>query len=159
MWFCKNSGKQSRKKHFFKFWGPKLFLIEHCELKLYVWQCFWGISYYVSTIYAKSHEKSHRLWTQNQSLARGLLALQTKIPLGINFLGPWEGGIWSRFFFITLTSPSGQPSGDSPAKVLTKFCFPKWQSQKNLALHQKNPLFSTFPTIYDTMGSKLTKVT
>ena len=102
MWFCKNSGKQSRKKHFFKFWGPKLFLIEHCELKLYVWQCFWGISYYVSTIYAKSHEKSHRLWTQNQSLARGLLALQIKIPVGNGFLVPWEGGKWFYFFFLSL---------------------------------------------------------
>ena len=29
-----------------------------------------------------------RLWTKNLSLARGLLALQIKIPLGIHFLGP-----------------------------------------------------------------------
>ena len=49
--------------------------------------------------FLQSHEKSHRLWTKNQSLARGLLAHQTKILLGINFLGPWEGGIWSRIFF------------------------------------------------------------
>jgi len=49
---------------------------------------FGGISYNVSTIFAKSREKSHRLWTKNLSLARGLLALQIKIPLGIHFLGP-----------------------------------------------------------------------
>ena len=69
---------------------------------------FGCIFYYVSTIFAKSYEKSHRLWIKNQSLARGLLALQIKIPLGIHLLGPWEGGIWSRFFLITLTSPPGQ---------------------------------------------------
>ena len=75
---------------------------------------FGGIYYNVSTIFAKSHEKSHRLWTKNLSLARGLLALQIKIPLGINFLGPWEGGIWFKlFFFVTLTSPPGQPSRES----------------------------------------------
>ena len=60
---------------------------------------FGCIFYYVSTIFAKSHEKSHRLWTKNQSLARGLLALQIKIPLPLHFPGPLEGGIWSRFIF------------------------------------------------------------
>ena len=47
-----------------------------------------------------SHEKSHRLWTKKQSLARGLQALQIKIPLTIHFLGPLDGGIWSRFIFF-----------------------------------------------------------
>ena len=45
---------------------------------------FGGISYNVSTIFAKSCEKSHRLWTKNLCLARGLLALQIKIPFGIH---------------------------------------------------------------------------
>ena len=49
--------------------------------------------YNVSLIFAKSHEKSHRLWTKNLCLARGLLALQIKIPFGIHFLGAREGGI------------------------------------------------------------------
>ena len=63
---------------------------------------FGDILYYVSIIFAKSHEKSHRLWTKNLSLARGLLAIQIKIPLGIHFLGPWEGGILVEFFFWSL---------------------------------------------------------
>ena len=86
--------------------SPKEFLfgvLEDLSQDLGFWNClqlsivdinwmagsiFGGISYNVSTIFAKSREKSHRLWTKNLSLARGLLALQIKIPLGIHFLGP-----------------------------------------------------------------------
>ena len=80
-----------------------------------MWFCknsvFGGISYNVSTIFAKSREKSHRLWTKNLSLARGLLALQIKIPLGIHFLGPWEGGKrFYLFFLVTWTSPPSHPN-------------------------------------------------
>ena len=72
---------------------------------------FGCIFYYVSTIFAKSHEKSHRLWTKNQSLARGILALQIKIPLAIHFLGPLEGGISFELFF-------GPSAGWQVAKLL-----------------------------------------
>ena len=75
---------------------------------------FGGMSYNVSTIFAKSCEKSHRLWTKNLSLARGLLALKIKIPSGIHFLGPWEGGkLFYLFFLVTLTSPPGHPRVES----------------------------------------------
>ena len=47
---------------------------------------FGDIFYYVSKKFAKSHEKSHRLWTKNQSLVRGRLALLLKIPLRIQIL-------------------------------------------------------------------------
>ena len=87
---------------FQKFWGPKLFSIGHFELKLYGCQCFTRYFYYLSTIYAKSHEKSHRLWTEKHSLARGLLALQIKIPLRNHFHEREEYGL--GFIFDSLAS-------------------------------------------------------
>ena len=111
MWFCKNVGQQSIKRSYLHIGDLNCSQLSIVDLNGMVGSVFGGISYNVSTIFAKSHEKSHRLWTKNQSLARGLLALQIKIPLGNHFLGPWEGGMWSRFyFFVNLTSPPGQPS-------------------------------------------------
>ena len=48
--------------------------------------------------FLQNHMKNHRLWSKDQRLARGLPALQIKIPLEIHFLGPWkEYGL--GFFF------------------------------------------------------------
>jgi len=89
----------------------------------------------VSTIFAKSHEKSLRLWTKNLSLARGLLALQIKIPLGIRFLGPWEGGKQFDFcFLITLTSPPGHPTVHVKEQVATRHPVEVWH-----AIRRSNP--------------------
>ena len=68
-----------------------------------------GIFYYVSTSFGKSHEKSHRLWTKNQSLVRGRLALLLKIPLRIQIL---ENILWTFFWYLWL-HPPGHPSEDS----------------------------------------------
>ena len=112
MWFCKNSGQQSIKSSYLHIGVLNCLQLSIVDINWMAGSVFGGISYNVSTIFAKSHEKSHRLWTKNQSLARGLLALQIEISLGIYFLGPWEGGIWSwLFFLVTLTSPPDQPSG------------------------------------------------
>ena len=42
---------------------------------------------------------------------------------------------------------------------VNKILYPKWESQKILTLQQNIPQFSSFPTMYDTMGPKLAKVT
>ena len=111
MWFCKNSGQQSIKSSYLHIGVLNCLQLSIVDINWMAGSVFGGISYNVSTIFAKSHEKSHRLWTKNLSLARGLLALQIKIPLGIHFLGPWEGGKQFYFFFlVTLTSPPGHPS-------------------------------------------------
>ena len=95
MWFCKNSGQQSIKSSYLHIGVLNCLQLSIVDINWMAGSVFGGISYNVSTIFAKSREKSHRLWTKNLSLARGLLALQIKIPLGIHFLGPREGGIWS----------------------------------------------------------------
>ena len=102
MWFCKNSGQQSIKSSYLHIGVLNCLQLSIVDINWMAGSVFGGISYNVSTIFAKSHEKSHKLWTKNQSLARGLLKLQIEIPLGIYFLGPWEGGIWSRFSFLSL---------------------------------------------------------
>ena len=99
MWFCKNSGQQSIKSSYLHIGVLNCLQLSIVDINWMAGSVFGGISYNVSTIFAKSHEKSHRLWTKNQSLARGLLALQIKIPLPLHFPGPLEGGIWSRFIF------------------------------------------------------------
>ena len=113
MWFliqfCKNSGQQSIKRFVLHIGVLNYSQLSNVDQYWMTSNVFGGTFYYVSTIFAKSHEKSHRLWTKNLSLARGLLALQIKIPLGIHFLGPWKGGKWFDFCWITLTSPPGHP--------------------------------------------------
>ena len=86
--FAKNVGQQSIKRSYLHIGDLNCSQLSIVDLNGMVGSVFGGISYNVSTIFAKSHEKSHRLWTKNLSLARGLLALQIKIPLGIHFLGP-----------------------------------------------------------------------
>ncbi len=110
MWFCKNSGQQSIKSSYLHIGVLKCLQLSIVDINWMAGSVFGGISYNVSTIFAKSREKSHRLWTKNLSLARGLLALQIKIPLEIHFLGPWEGGKRLDFFLVTLTSPPGHPT-------------------------------------------------
>ena len=102
MWFCKNSGQQSIKSSYLHIGVLNCLQLSIVDINWMAGSVFGGISYNVSTIFAKSREKSHRLWTKNLSLARGLLALQIKIPLGIHFLGPWEGGKRFYFFFLSL---------------------------------------------------------
>ena len=110
MWFCKNSGQQSIKSSYLHIGVLNCLQLSIVDINWMAGSVFGGISYNVSTIFAKSREKSHRLWTKNLSLARGLLALQIKIPLGIHFLGPWEGGKrFYLFFLVTWTSPPGHP--------------------------------------------------
>ena len=102
MWFCKNSVQQSIKSSYLHIRVLNCLQLSIVDINWMAGSVFGGISYNVSTIFAKSREKSHRLWTKNLSLVRGLLALQIKIPLGIHFLGPWEGGKRFYFFFLSL---------------------------------------------------------
>ena len=121
MWFCKNSGQQSIKSSYLHIGVLNCLQLSIVDINWMAGSVFGGISYNVSTIFAKSREKSHRLWTKNLSLARGLLALQIKIPLGIHFLGPWEGGKrFYLFFLVTLTLPPGHPNIQILQLVLSK---------------------------------------
>ena len=139
MWFCKNSGQQSIKSSYLHIGVLNCLQLSIVDINWMAGSVFGGISYNVSTIFAKSREKSHRLWTKNLSLARGLLALQIKIPLGIHFLGPWEGGKrFYLFFLVTLTSPPGHPKVGPLSSFLSPLSFtwpPVQCSPTNLTIH------------------------
>ena len=118
LYFCENCGQQSITRYFFTFKVLNCSYLSIVYLNCRAGNVFWGI-FFLCQFFLQSHEKSHRLWTKNLCLARGLLALQIKIPLGINFLGPWEGGKWFDFFFLaTLTSPPGHPSPPCFSKIV-----------------------------------------